>query len=83
MSEQSFHYGAGKLADNMPPRTPEQIADYIHEEFTPYASMTLEEGKKHIAELIHRYAKHCIKVYFDHGLVVETKGVVGENPMIG
>lgn len=37
--------------------TPEQIADYIHEEFTPYASMNVEEGKKHLAELIERYAQ--------------------------
>lgn len=38
--------------------TPEEIAEYIHSEFTPYVSMTPEEGKKHIAELIHRYAEH-------------------------
>ena len=32
--------------------TPKEIVDYIHEEFTPYSKMRLEESKKHLAELI-------------------------------
>jgi hypothetical protein len=39
--------------------TPEQIAEYIHEEHTPYASMSIEERKKHLAELIQEYADCC------------------------
>jgi hypothetical protein len=36
--------------------TPEQIAEYIHEEFTPYSAMNIEQQKKHLAELIQEYA---------------------------
>jgi hypothetical protein len=45
------------------PLTPEQIADYIHEEHTPYASMSLDEGKKHLAELIEQYANMKVQEY--------------------
>jgi hypothetical protein len=58
MSEKSVHYGKNPDHFNpvgTRPLTPEQIAEYIHEEHTPYASMSLEEGKKHLAELIQRY----------------------------
>ena len=37
--------------------TPEEIAEYIHEEFTPYSQMSLEDGKKHLAELIRKYGQ--------------------------
>jgi hypothetical protein len=36
--------------------TPEQIYDYMHDEHTPYSAMSKEDGKKHIIELIERYA---------------------------
>jgi len=40
------------------PRTPEEIYDYMHEEFTPYASITNpEEAKQHIVNMIQRYAE--------------------------
>ena len=65
MSEESAHYGkmfhgkkiTFKFTEDMV-LTPEQIAEYIHEEFTPYTNMRLEEGKKHLAELIQRYADY-------------------------
>lgn len=31
-----------------------EIAEYIHEEHTPYSCMPWDEGKAHIAELIQR-----------------------------
>lgn len=31
-----------------------EIAEYIHEEHTPYSCMPWDEGKEHIAELIQR-----------------------------
>jgi len=44
-------------------RTPEEIYDYMHEEFTPYASIkNREEAKKHIVDMIKRYAHNY---YFD------------------
>lgn len=47
-----------------PPRTPEEIYDYMHEEFTPYASLTnREEAKKHIVDMIDRYVKSEIQRY--------------------
>lgn len=72
MSEKSIHYGQFvqdkvkeeakrsielKTKAEISVLTPEEIAEYIHTEFTPYASMTIEEGKKHLAELIKRYAQ--------------------------
>lgn len=82
MSEKSIHYGkfvhdkmiadaeksiALKVKAEHSVLTPEEIADYIHDEFTPYASMTPEEGKEHIAELIHRYA-----IYFREKILTEN-----------
>jgi len=81
MSETSIHYGKfiqqqiieeTKRAIELDQKakeflTPEEIAEYIHSEFTPYASMTPEDGKKHIAELIHRYA-----IYFREKFLTEN-----------
>jgi hypothetical protein len=69
MSERSVHYGkhSGKISLHDRPLTPEEIADYVHEEFTPYASMSLEDGKKHLAKLIHDYA-----VYFREKILTEN-----------
>lgn len=35
--------------------TPEEIAEHIHEEFTAYSQMSLEDQKKRLAEMIHEY----------------------------
>lgn len=61
MSEptQSYH---GKT-ELLPPLNPEQIADYIHEEHTPYSEMDLEHSKRHLAELIQRYANYEVQKY--------------------
>jgi len=45
------------------PLNPEEIAEYIHEEFTPYSQMSLEAAKKHLAELIQRYADYELQKY--------------------
>jgi peptidyl-tRNA hydrolase len=66
MSEQSIHYGQSPDHFNpvgTRPLTPKQIADYVHQEFTPYASMDLAEAKKHLAELIERYAQMKVQEY--------------------
>lgn len=54
----SYHYPKTAYTHGIPasPLDPEQIAEYIHEEHTPYSQMSLEDGKKHLAELIQRYA---------------------------
>ena len=36
--------------------TPEEIAEHIHEEFTAYSQMSLEDQKKRLAEMIQEYA---------------------------
>ena len=38
------------------PLNPTEIVEYISAEFTPYCKMSVEEGKKHVADLIQRYA---------------------------
>lgn len=43
-------------SNQLRPLNPEEIAEYIHTEHTPYSQMSLEDGKKHLAELIQRYA---------------------------
>ena len=43
----------------------EEIADYIHEEHTPYSTMSFEEGKKHVAELIQVLVDHEVKKITD------------------
>jgi len=45
------------------PLNPEEIAEYIHEEFTPYSQMSLEAAQKHLAELIQRYADYELQKY--------------------
>lgn len=32
-----------------------EIAEYLHEEHSPYSTMSWEEGKEHIAELIQAF----------------------------
>jgi hypothetical protein len=38
-----------------------EIAEYIHEEHTPYSTMSFEEGKEHIAELIQKLVDSEVK----------------------
>lgn len=49
------------MSKEQSPMTPEQIYDYMHEEHTPYASMTADEGREHICELMRNYAKGMIE----------------------
>lgn len=43
--------------------TPEQIYDYMHEEHTPYSSMSKEDSKAHICRLIQRYSDDQLQKY--------------------
>jgi hypothetical protein len=52
-----------KHPENERPLNPDEIVEYIHTEHTPYSQMSLEDGKKHLADMIQRYAKWYHSLY--------------------
>lgn len=54
---QSHHDKAPESTDfTVTPLNPAEIVEYISSEHSPMSQMSIEEGKKHLTELIQRYA---------------------------